>query len=617
MRENSIFEARRWLAQLRKGDQRGAGIAGTAFAIDQRHLLTCAHVIHTAGGKGPGARIHLELPFDDARKCVATVLQEGWRPVPSKFDAQTAGDTALLAINDAERPLTPLPITSNRSSSGQAAISSYGFPTTRSESTIAEGLIGRPVGIEWVRVESSSSAIVEAGFSGAPAWSTDVNGAVGMVVAQDEQKQRVAYFIPIAAIAAGSPIVGRALTRTPLVWLEHMTTALDTAWIDQRALIRERVEDFVGRNSIIRQIDDHIERTDFPSGYIFVEGEPGIGKSTIMAHLAATRGYPHHFNVMNQNLRSPASFLTNICAQLITRYDLRRDILPIDVGTNSGFFHRLLVEAVNKSSLPVVVLVDALDEAEKPVAKGVNKLHLPSDLPAHCYVIVTNRLGASRDIIASRSTDAIEIHETSEENRVDIISYCTLLLGRAPEGGQSLLQAWKITAEDFLETIWVKSEGNFMYVRNVLHELLSKPPSKVTLAENLSDLPKGLLPYYERHWARMDADDPVLSRGLYEPIVCFMAAAQGPVLASDIADWMNASGKFPQTTPRIVTDVLGRQWGQFIHTDGGRPPRYRIYHGTFLEFLRGKLDLDTYDALIAGALAGEFDWHAPAAPPAK
>jgi hypothetical protein len=224
-----------------------------------------------------------------------------------------------------------------------------------------------------VRVETSSTAMVEDGFSGGPAWSSDVNGAVGMVVARDERQQRVPYFIPMSAIAAGSPTIDRALARTPLAWLEHMTTGLDAAWTDQRDLIRERAEDFVGRMSIIRQIDGHIGSADFPSGYVFVEGEPGIGKSAIMAHLAATRGYAHHFNVMSDNIRARSAFLMNICAQLITRYDLRRDMLPPDAGASGAYFRRLLAEAVEKSDSPIVALIDAVDEAEKPAVKGINK----------------------------------------------------------------------------------------------------------------------------------------------------------------------------------------------------------------------------------------------------
>ena len=56
MRQNAIFEGRRWLARVRKGEGANALIAGTGFAIDERHLLTCAHVIHAAGGHGPGAK---------------------------------------------------------------------------------------------------------------------------------------------------------------------------------------------------------------------------------------------------------------------------------------------------------------------------------------------------------------------------------------------------------------------------------------------------------------------------------------------------------------------------------------------------------------------------------
>ena len=61
---------------------------------------------------------------------------------------------------------------------------------------------------------------------------------------------------------------------------------------------------------------------------------------------------------------------------------------------------RVLGEAAKKDSSPVVILVDALDEAEPPPAKGVNKLTLPGRLPDGCYVVATNRACIPSGVIA-------------------------------------------------------------------------------------------------------------------------------------------------------------------------------------------------------------------------
>ena len=62
--------------------------------------------------------------------------------------------------------------------------------------------------------------------------------------------------------------------------------------------------------------------TDFPSGYIVIHGEPGIGKTAIVGQLVKDRALVHHFNVAPLGIRSPQAFLSNVCAQLIVRYGL-------------------------------------------------------------------------------------------------------------------------------------------------------------------------------------------------------------------------------------------------------------------------------------------------------
>jgi len=603
MRRGRIFEDRKWLARVHKGSKDGP-IMGTAFAIDSRHLLTCAHVVHSAGATGPGDSIWLNMLFDGRVPFAAKVLKEGWRPVPRPGEAITEGDTALLRIPEDEPDLIPIPITTTRPSS-PIRISSYGFPTDRPESDIAEGLIGRPVGLDWLRIEQTGPAIIEGGFSGGAAWLDDVAGAIGMVVARNERDPRNAYIIPMEAIARDETITKTALASSPLAWLQHMTTALDGDWIDQTALIRERSEDFVGRNSVFEQIDEAISTEDFPNGYVFVEGEPGIGKSSILAHIAMQRGYPFHFNVLSQNLRSPRQFLKNICAQIITRFDLGRDVLPPNAGDDSTFLLRLLEEATTRSNDPVVILVDALDEAEPPPIPGVNKLHLPDRLPDRCFVIASNRWGVDCKVSTQRSPVLITLNEKSSENKADIEDYCRLIFARASNVGAAVLGPGP-ELEKVIATIWEKSEGNFMYVRTILPRLLGRGTTESDLISRLDDLPQGLLPYYEQHWTRMDVDQGERFRNLLEPIICFMAVAEEAVTARDIAGWMNASDQFMKTTDRTVEDVLKHQWGQFVNRGEEKPAKYSIYHRSFLEFLTRRVDMERYEVGIADALFKEF-----------
>jgi hypothetical protein len=97
-----------------------------------------------------------------------------------------------------------------------------------------------------------------------------------------------------------------------------------------KELIEERTRHFIGRDFLFHAIDDIIARPDFPSGYLLIRGEPGIGKTALIGQLVKTRGYVHHFNIAPQNIRSARAFLENVCAQLLMRYELREASLSED-----------------------------------------------------------------------------------------------------------------------------------------------------------------------------------------------------------------------------------------------------------------------------------------------
>jgi hypothetical protein len=129
------------------------------------------------------------------------------------------------------------------------------------------------------------------------------------------------------------------------------------------SLIADKTENFVGREFVFNAIDDFMRANR--SGYFLIEGEPGIGKTAILAELVKRKGYPHHFNIILQNIRTPKQFMFNACAQLIARYNLDHDYIPEDAGNDSGFLIQCLEEAASlRDSRPIVFVIDALDESD-------------------------------------------------------------------------------------------------------------------------------------------------------------------------------------------------------------------------------------------------------------
>jgi AAA ATPase domain len=357
-------------------------------------------------------------------------------------------------------------------------------------------------------------------------------------------------------------------------------------------LVRERTREFVGRSFIFEAIDNHLRDPDFPSGYIVISGEPGIGKTALLGQLVKQTGAVHHFNIATQNIRSTQTFLSNICAQLIVRYRLPHITLPPEATQDSGFLSSLLNEAAERTpDEPVVILIDALDEAEdESLPRGTNRLYLPQTLPDKVFFIVTSREIHNYRLVVDRRRD-IYLSDNDPQNTEDVHQYTrrftrTHQVKMAPQ-----IARWGVEEDEFVNILTEKSLGNFMYLVYVLRDIRD---SKLTAdnIDNIHNLPRGLQDYYKRHWEIMRSKDLDQFRQYYQPVVCILAVVREPVTVAQVAEWTQLD--------RADARRVIREWREFLNEDGSQQgdPLYRIYHTSFQEFLQDEVGLSPYHGMI-------------------
>jgi hypothetical protein len=350
------------------------------------------------------------------------------------------------------------------------------------------------------------------------------------------------------------------------------------------SLVQERTNNFVGRNFIFRAIDDIIRGSDFPSGYIVIRGEPGIGKTALISELVKRRGYVHHFNLSLQNIQTSKDFLSNICAQLIVHYGLDHFSLPADASKDSGFLSQLLDEVAKKEkSRPTVILVDALDEADDiEIKPAANILYLPQSLPKGIYFILTTRETYDYRLVVDRQKD-IYLRDDDPQNIEDVREYVINFLHEHPSAVTPRIIEWNIPTDQFIDVVTEKSEGNFMYLVHVLNDIREGKLTKGNL-DNVRNLPKGLKGYYQRHWRMMRAEDEARFDKYQEPVICVLATVREPVTIERVQEWTGL-------TPRQIRDVIN-QWREFLNTDESEDEvLYRIYHASFQDFLKDEVGL--------------------------
>lgn len=375
---------------------------------------------------------------------------------------------------------------------------------------------------------------------------------------------------------------------------------------DSSFYVEEKTREFLGRQFAFEQLASFVRERD--RGYFFLIGEPGIGKTALVAHLIRKDQHVHHFNRRRDGVVQPAAFLENVCAQLIARHGLGYSSLPSEATRNNSFLATLLAQVAARldPGRKEVIVVDALDESETDgLPSGANPLFLPDSLPAGIFFVVTSR--PKTDLPrTSGEPGELMLEGSSSQNIADVREYLGCHLGRS--GIRHFVARQGLSEGSFVDLLTEKSEGNFMYLRHVLPAIDRGAYQDCSLAA----LPKGLADYYDDHWQRM--------RQLYQvdwleaalPVLAVLTVARAPLPFEVVAQFSQVSGR-----PRVRT-VL-EQWRPFLHlqeeedAEGRFEKLYSLYHTSFFDFMRRKdmvadqgLDLKLTEQRILDALVAYY-----------
>jgi hypothetical protein len=369
-------------------------------------------------------------------------------------------------------------------------------------------------------------------------------------------------------------------------------------------LIQRKTEGFVGRQWLFDAVDGFVQ--DHPRGYVQILGDPGIGKTSLIAELVKRHRHPHHFNIRAEGIQKPDQFLPSLCAQLVAKFGLGYSTLPPEVSRDASFLLNLLEKAAAKlrpSGRRLLILVDALDESDPTsVTRGSNTLYLPADLPEGVFIVVTSRRGGP-GLRYTCDEHKIDLQRETENNFADIRLFTQGWTGH--EGIQVYLQNQGLAAGTFVDEIVRRSEGNFMYLHYVLPEI-----EKGTYKDRRFDtLPSGLASYYEDNWTRMREGDPAAWYDYKLPVLVALTIAKEPISMDLIADF---SGIDRRARIQQVLD----EWAGFlqpveVEEEGTREIRWRLYHESFFDFIANKdqVAAERIDLKAAHGQAADALWR--------
>jgi serine/threonine-protein kinase len=353
--------------------------------------------------------------------------------------------------------------------------------------------------------------------------------------------------------------------------MEELTHALPP--LNQfKSLIEDKTKWFVGRTYVFDAIQSFTNNN--PKGYFTIIGDPGQGKSAILAKYVQNTGCVAHFNVQLQGINRADQFLESVCRQLVIRYDLPYNPLPPKATQDGEFLSQLLEEVAHKAEgQPVVIAVDALDEVDSASYRGANILYLPPQLPDGIYFILTRRrVEVPLTVYVPTQSLSLLDEQYQADSERDVRTYIQNRIGDSDTLRQRIDDRQESVPE-FINKLAKKSEMNFMYLRYILQDIESGLHKDL----DLERFPHGLQGYYEFHWRRMGMMDQPLPTEKIK-IVYVLAEVRQPVSAQKICDFSGEEGN-------KVEEVI-MEWKQFLHDlRKDQQPRYSVYHSSFRDFL--------------------------------
>jgi len=290
---------------------------------------------------------------------------------------------------------------------------------------------------------------------------------------------------------------------------------------------------FTGRRWLIERIDGFLAAR--PSGYLWIEGDAGVGKTALAAHLVRERGWPGHFSRLTRGGSAKVA-LRNLAGQLAVARGLAPDgLLPGRWGTPEGF-ETLLA----RLAPPVVLVVDGADEAER--VPGAQPWGLPNELPAGVFVVGTYRTGSPPP---GSSAVVLRLAAADPRNVADVVAHAARV------------------QPDLADV--ARCGGVWIYLRYVLNEI------RQGLRAASDPLPANLSRYYTgvlESWP-----NSIL------PLVSTLAVAGEPLSARQLAvlSDVDSAGAHCHRTLRPFLSA----------TDGPDGREFAWYHASLREFLTG------------------------------
>ena len=373
-----------WIASIHASRTATAPL-GMAVVIDERRLLTSAHVVMTSGRPREG--LWVAFPMCEAtpvaRRTVSSVrVAELYAPEDETADVAVLELVELVPEGVRAAPLRLL----KAADVVERPWWAFGFAHGRTFGNEASGLVGGYAGHGWVRLNSDSKPGLARGFSGGGLWSSEYE-AVGALIGQaNDEGDGLAITLHTAhgclrdekidLLARWTVDAADDVARAAWGWTLAADREADRHWRPRArgvSVVSELGHRFRGRTVALNEIVTWLGRAAPDRKVLVVTGSPGVGKSAVLGRVVTTADAEMRSGLPPDDIAPRAGVGSVACAVHAkgkTALDVAMEIaraasasIPERVDDLVGGLRSVLAE---RDGRRFNLVVDALDEASDP-----------------------------------------------------------------------------------------------------------------------------------------------------------------------------------------------------------------------------------------------------------
>ncbi|OYD91881.1 ATP-binding protein [Nostoc sp. 'Peltigera membranacea cyanobiont' 210A] len=356
--------------------------------------------------------------------------------------------------------------------------------------------------------------------------------------------------------------------------------------LEFQQIITAKNQNFVGREFVFAAINKFLNQSD--RGYFTIIGDPGIGKSAILAHYVSQNPGVVYYNVEITGKNRVEEFLTTICTQLIEIAQNQgiKNLtanFPDSTTEDSGFLSLLLQQISNRlqPKQRLIITIDGCDRIDiNNQPRGSNIFYLPRYLPEKVYFILSRRpfLADKSGLLIETPAQSLDLSNYPEQNRADIQKYIKTYLNELSHSVEASAATHRVRSLSEKKnpggvllkmTQGFDDETNFMYVKEIL------------AAINEDIYPQNLQIYYQNHLEKMN-----LATRKQQP----MALQVLNILVQEQSISIEAIAERLDTDEYEIKVILDK-WREFLHLESiAAEIHYSIYHANFRDWLRQRIE---------------------------